>query len=56
VNAELEKNRRRTDSGVRECAASKKTDLRTAAFVLGIQRGGRAALARRGLREKIDLD
>jgi glutamate dehydrogenase (NAD(P)+) len=56
VNAELEKNMRRAYSAVRECAASKKTDLRTAAFVLAIQRVGRAALARRSLREKIDLD
>ena len=30
-------------------------DLRTAAFVLAIQRVGRAALARRGVREEIDL-
>jgi glutamate dehydrogenase (NAD(P)+) len=56
VNAELEKNMRRAYAAVRECAKEKKVDLRTAAFVLAIQRVGRAALARRALREKIDLD
>ena len=31
-------------------------DLRTAAFVLAIQRVGRAALSRRTVQEKINLD
>jgi glutamate dehydrogenase (NAD(P)+) len=55
VNAELEKSMRRAYGSVRELAKEKGTDLRTAAFVLAIQRVGRAALARRGVREKIDL-
>jgi len=56
VNAELEKSMRRAYEAVRGCARDKKIDLRTAAFVLAIQRVGRAALARRALREKIDLE
>jgi glutamate dehydrogenase/leucine dehydrogenase len=40
---------------VRQVAGEKSLDLRTAAFVLAIQRVGRAALARRGVRETIDL-
>jgi glutamate dehydrogenase (NAD(P)+) len=55
VNAELEKYMRRAYAGVREVAKQKKVDLRTAAFVLAIQRVGRAALSRRGVREQIDL-
>jgi len=55
VNTELEKSMRRAYGSVRELAKEKGTDLRTAAFVLAIQRVGRAALARRGVREKIDL-
>jgi glutamate dehydrogenase (NAD(P)+) len=55
VNAELEKSMRRAYASVREVAKEKGTDLRTAAFVLAIQRVGRAALARRSLREEIDL-
>jgi glutamate dehydrogenase (NAD(P)+) len=55
VNAELEKSMRRAYDGVRGVARSKQIDLRTAAFVLAIQRVGRAALSRRGIREKIDL-
>jgi glutamate dehydrogenase/leucine dehydrogenase len=46
---------RRAYASVREVAKEKGTDLRTAAFVLAIQRVGRAALARRSLREEIDL-
>jgi glutamate dehydrogenase (NAD(P)+) len=55
VNAELEKSMRRAYQSVREIAEAKNTDLRTAAFVLAIQRVGRAALSRRGVRETIDL-
>ncbi len=55
ITAELEKTMRRAYASVREVAQQKSTDLRTAAFVLAIQRVGRAALSRRGLRETIDL-
>jgi glutamate dehydrogenase (NAD(P)+) len=55
VNTELEKSMRRAYGSVREVARERGTDLRTAAFVLAIQRVGRAALSRRGVREKIDL-
>jgi glutamate dehydrogenase (NAD(P)+) len=55
VNAELEKAMRRAYESVRVVAREKGTDMRTAAFILAIQRVGRAALARRGLREAIDL-
>ncbi|MBW2391003.1 MAG: glutamate dehydrogenase [Deltaproteobacteria bacterium] len=55
VNAELEKSMRRAYGSVRDIARERGIDLRTAAFVLGIQRVGRAALSRRGVREKIDL-
>ena len=41
---------------VREVAQRKKVDLRTAAFVLAIQRVGRAAKWRRSIREEIDFD
>jgi len=55
VNSELEKTMRRAYGSVREIASAKKIDLRTAAFVLAIQRVGRAALSRRSVREAIDL-
>jgi glutamate dehydrogenase (NAD(P)+) len=55
VNTELEKYMRRAYTSVRNVAAEKKIDLRTAAFVLAIQRVGRAALSRRGVREAIDF-
>jgi glutamate dehydrogenase (NAD(P)+) len=55
VNSELEKTMRRAYASVREVAAEKKVDLRTAAFVLAIQRVGRAALSRRAMREAVDL-
>jgi glutamate dehydrogenase (NAD(P)+) len=55
VNTELEKYMRRAYGSVREVAAERSVDLRTAAFVLAIQRVGRAALARRAMRETIDL-
>ncbi len=55
VITELEKTMRLAYASVREVAAEKSTDLRTAAFALAIRRVGRAALARRGVREKIDF-
>jgi glutamate dehydrogenase (NAD(P)+) len=55
VNSELEKIMRRSYASLREVAAQKQVDLRTAAFVLAIQRVGRAALSRRTTREEIDL-
>jgi glutamate dehydrogenase (NAD(P)+) len=55
VNTELEKSMRRAYGSVRDVAREKGVDLRTAAFVLAIQRVGRAALSRRGVREAIDL-
>ena len=55
VNDELEKRMRRAYRAVRETATEKDCDLRTAAFVLAIQRVGRAALSRRSTREEIDL-
>jgi glutamate dehydrogenase (NAD(P)+) len=56
VRAELEKSMRRAYRGVREVARQREVDLRTAAFLLAIQRVGRAALSRRSVRQKIDLD
>lgn len=55
VTAELEKYMRRAYASVRDVARQKGCDLRTAAFVLAIQRVGRAALSRRSIREEIDL-
>ena len=55
VNAELEKRMRLAYEAVRIIAREKDTDLRTAAFVLAIQRVGRAAVSRRSLRETIDF-
>ena len=55
VNTELEKSMRRAYQSVRELAHEKNIDLRTAAFVLAIQRVGRAALSRRSIHESIDL-
>jgi glutamate dehydrogenase (NAD(P)+) len=46
VNMELDKKMSRAYRSVREAAAGKDIDMRTAAFVLAIQRVGRAALAR----------
>ena len=56
VNTELEKVMVRAYGAVRDVAKSKSLDLRTAAFVLGIQRVGRAALARYPIRETINFD
>jgi glutamate dehydrogenase (NAD(P)+) len=46
VNMELDKKMSKAYRSVREVAAGKDIDMRTAAFVLAIQRVGRAALAR----------
>ena len=56
VNGELEKMMVRAYDAVREVANEKSVDLRTAAFVLGIRRVGRAALARQPVRETIIFD
>jgi glutamate dehydrogenase (NAD(P)+) len=56
VNGELEKMMVRAYDAVREVANQKSVDLRTAAFVLGIRRVGRAALARQPVRETIIFD
>ena len=55
VNTELKKTMRRAYANVREVARAKKTDLRTAAYVLAIQRVGRAAMSRRSVHEEIDF-
>jgi glutamate dehydrogenase (NAD(P)+) len=55
INAKLEKIMRRAYASVRDVAKQKNCDLRTAAFVLAIQRVGRAALSRRSIHETIDL-
>ncbi len=55
VNTELESRMRRAYGAVRDVARSKSVDLRTAAFVLAIQRVGQAALSRRAIHETIDL-
>ena len=56
VNEELEKVMVRAYAAVRDVARKKSVDLRTAAFVLGIQRVGRSALARQPIREAINFD
>ncbi len=55
VNAELEKVMIRAYQDVRDVAAKRKIDLRTASFVLGIQRVGIASLSRQHARVPIDL-
>ena len=55
VVSELEKTMRKSYGAVRDVAKAKGVDLRTAAFVLAIQRVGKAALSRRSTREEIDL-
>jgi len=55
VNAELEKSMRRAYGSVRDVAKERGVELRAAAFILAIQRVGRAALARRSVRETIDF-
>lgn len=55
INEGLERFMRRAYASVRDVAKEKRCDLRIAAFVLAIQRVGRAALSRRSIRETIDL-
>ena len=56
VNGELETKMRKAYRDVKDLATDKEVDLRTAAFVLAIQRVGRAAQSRRSLRHSIDID
>lgn len=53
IVGELERKMRRAYGAVRETAKENNLDLRTAAFVLAITRVGRAALARRHVREDL---
>lgn len=55
VNTELEKVMVRAYQSVRDVARARSIDLRTAAFVLGIERVGRASIARQPIREEITL-
>jgi glutamate dehydrogenase (NAD(P)+) len=55
VTAELERKMRQAYAAVRGIAVERKLDLRTAAFVLAIQRVGRAALSRTTVSEPIDF-
>jgi glutamate dehydrogenase (NAD(P)+) len=55
VNEELEKRMRKAYDAVRKLSKSRGVCLRTAAFLLGIQRVGRAALSRRHVSQKIDF-
>lgn len=55
VQAELEKVMQRAYEDVRDVARQRKVDLRTASFVLGIQRVGIAALSRQHARIPIDF-
>jgi glutamate dehydrogenase (NAD(P)+) len=56
VTDELEKVMVRAYAAVRDVAQEKSIDLRTAAFVLGVRRVGRAVLARRPIRKAISFD
>jgi glutamate dehydrogenase (NAD(P)+) len=56
INTELEKKMVRAYADVRDVAKEKSIDLRTASFVLGIRRVGRAALSRQPTRKKISFD
>ena len=56
VVGELEKVMVRACASVRDVAESRGLDLRTASFVLALQRVGRAALSRRTIREHVELD
>ena len=56
MTAELEKKMRGAYAAVRNVAKQKKLDLRTAAFVLAIQRVGKAAMSRGSTRQAIDFD
>jgi glutamate dehydrogenase (NAD(P)+) len=55
VRRELEKRMSRAYSDVRAMAKEHRTDMRTAAFALAIQRVGRAAISRGQIRRKIDI-
>jgi glutamate dehydrogenase (NAD(P)+) len=55
VNAELAKIMRRAYQDVKQTAGERKINLRTAAFVLAIQRVGQAALSRRYISETFTL-
>jgi len=55
VNEELSRIMRRSFAAVRDMAREKKVDMRTAAFVLAIQRVGKAAMSRRFIQEEIKL-
>ncbi|MBW2402808.1 MAG: glutamate dehydrogenase [Deltaproteobacteria bacterium] len=56
ITGELEKVMVRAYAAVRDVANEKSVDLRTAAFVLGVRRVGRAALARQPIRKTITFD
>ena len=56
VNEELEKVMRKACGAVREVSKSRGVDWRTAAFVLAIQRVGRAATSRRAMHKPIAFD
>lgn len=56
VISRLEQTMVRAYAEVRDLAKQKSTDLRTASFVLGIQRVGKAATSRHHIREKLDFD
>ena len=56
VTGELEKVMVRSYAAVRDVANEKSIDLRTAAFVLGVRRVGKAALARQPTRKEITFD
>jgi glutamate dehydrogenase (NAD(P)+) len=55
VREELEKKMSRAYASVRAMAKERKTDMRTAAFALAIQRVGRAAVSRAQMRRKIEF-
>jgi glutamate dehydrogenase (NAD(P)+) len=55
VREELEKKMSRAYASVRAMAKERKTDMRTAAFALAIQRVGRAAVSRAQMRQKIEF-
>jgi len=56
VNLELEKTMIRAYRAVADTAEQRKLDLRTSAFVLAVQRVGRAALARHHVSKPINFD
>lgn len=56
ITTELEKRMVRAYTSVRDVAKDKSIDLRTAAFVLGVRRVGKAALSRQVTRKKINFD